>query len=108
MHNLSIKIYDNDYDGIYEAKRFVNQDAYDNGIDTESLKELETSTSIEDLYNIADFSNFISYTESKSEDGTHIEIYICEKKTRYEYLLEYTNGKLTYSTIGNDRLSDYG
>lgn len=108
MYNLSVNIYDNDYDGIYEAKRFVNHDAYDNGIDKESLKKLETSTSIEDLYNIADFSNFISYTESKSVDGTHIEIYICEKKNRYEYLLEYTNGKLTYSTIGNDRLSDYG
>lgn len=93
-----ILIRDDDNDGIYETKEFLNMYAFENGIEKGSLEKLELGSSIEDLYNIADFSNFISYTVQEAEGGTHIEIRICDKNSNDEYWLDYENGELVYKT----------
>lgn len=93
-----ILIRDDDNDGIYETKEFLNMYAFENGIEKGPLEKLELGSSIEDLYNIADFSNFISYTVQEAEDGTHIEIRICDKNSNDEYWLDYENGELVYKT----------
>ena len=93
-----IRIRDDDNDGIYETKEFLNMYAFENGIEKGPLEKLELGSSIEDLYNIADFSNFISYTVQEAEDGTHIEIRICDKNSNDEYWLDYENGELVYKT----------
>lgn len=93
-----IHLYDDNKDGIYEAKHFFNFNAFDNGIEKESLKNLKIGSSIEDLYDIADFSCFVSYNVRESDNETHIEIRICDKHGN-EYWLDYTNGKLVSSTV---------
>lgn len=94
----SIFLYDYDKDGIYEAKQFFNDNADNKGIEKESLKNLKIGSSIEDLYNIADFSRFVIYKVRESDNETHIEIIICDKRSN-EYWLNYTNGKLVSSTV---------
>ena len=93
-----ILIRDDDNDGIYETKEFLNMYAFENEIEKGPLEKLELGSSIEDLYNIADFSNFISYTVQEAEDETHIEIRICDKNSNDEYWLDYENGELVYKT----------
>lgn len=97
-YGQTIFLYDHNEDGIYEAKHFFNNNAYNKGIEKESLKNLKIGSSIEDLYNIADFSRFVTYNVRESDNETHIEIRICDKH-RNEYWLNYTNGKLVSSTV---------
>lgn len=97
-YGQSISLYDHNEDGIYEEKHFFNDDAFDNGIEKDALKNLKTGSSIEDLYNIADFSSFVTYNVRESDNETHIEIRICDKRSN-EYWLDYTNGKLVSSTV---------
>lgn len=98
IYGQSISLYDYNKDGIYEAKQFFNDNAYSNGIEKESLKNLKIGSSIEELYNIADFSCFVTYNVRESDNATHIEIRICDKHSN-EYWLDYTNGKLVSSTV---------
>lgn len=97
-YGKTISLYDHNEDGIYEEKHFFNFDAFDNGIEKDALKNLKTGSSIEDLYNIADFSSFVTYNVRESDNETHIEIRICDKRSN-EYWLDYTNGKLVSSTV---------
>lgn len=97
-YGQTISLYDHNEDGIYEEKHFFNDDAYNNGIEKDALKNLKTGSSIEDLYNIADFSSFVIYNVRESDNETHIEIKICDKRSN-EYWLDYTNGKLVSSTV---------
>lgn len=98
IYGQSISLYDYNKDGIYEAKQFFNDNAYNKGIEKESLKNLKIGSSIEELYNIADFSRFLTYNVRESDNETHIEIRICDKHSN-EYWLNYTNGKLVSSTV---------
>lgn len=97
-YGQTISLYDYDKNGIYEAKQFFNDNAYNKGIKKESLKNLKIGSSIEELYNIADFSRFVTYNVRESDNETHIEIRICDKLSN-EYWLNYTNGKLVSSTV---------
>lgn len=96
-YGKTIYLEDHDEDEIYETKRFFNGDAYNKGIEKEALINLKIGSSIEDLYNISDFSSFVTYDVRELDNETHIEIRICDKNGN-EYWLDYTNGKLVSST----------
>lgn len=61
----------------------------------------QIGSSIEELYEVADFSNFMLYPMRQTGDETYIEIRIAvENGGKYwdEYWLEYTNGEPVSST----------
>lgn len=99
VNSQEIELRDYEKDGIYESKRIFNYDAHLKGIEKVTLENLEIGSSIEDLYDIADFSSFMSYEERKAEDGVYIELRIVDENNNNQFWFDYKDGKLTHSTL---------
>lgn len=99
INSQVIELRDYEKDGIYESKQIFNYDAHLKGIEKGTLEDLEIGSPIEDLYDIADFSSFMSYEERKAEDGVYIELRIVDENDNEQFWFNYKDGKLTHSTL---------
>ncbi len=91
----TIQIRDDDEDGIYESKRLFS--AHTASLSKENkakLTALEKGSRIENLIEIADFSNITDYTQTVDGDITAVSVSIYCAEDEESYAFEYENGIL--------------